>query len=226
MKNKYFLQLIILFFLAIVCLPVSAAENIGADEARKWSVDKGEEIIKILASKDLAKKYSALDKIMNEDIDLENAARFTAGKYWRVMTAEQKEIYVPLFRRYLSGIYKSYPLDFKEGDLGFKVGKILPTKRGVDVQCFLDVAAIKELDSTVYKDGFPVIFSLVKEKGRIKVEDLKVGESSLLLVLRGRLHKMIYEDSDGEISWFLEDFYAIVEDTEQINAQKLENAAF
>lgn len=222
MKNKCFLRLIILFLFMLLSLPVFAAVNIAEKEARDWADNKGGEILRILSDKNLQRKYAALDEIMNRDIDLDNAARFAAGKYWRQMTEEQKNSYLGLFKRYLNSVYKSYPLDFNDGDIGFKTGKILPIKNGVEVHCSISISALKEMNGKKYPDGFPVIFLLVKNSGRIQVSDLKIGESSLLMALRGRFYKMIYEDNDEEISWFLEDLSTLTEDAELANLQKLE----
>ncbi|MBR1904408.1 MAG: hypothetical protein IJ824_04450, partial [Alphaproteobacteria bacterium] len=55
----------------------------------------------------------------------------------------------------------------------------------------------------------------------VQVRDLKVEESSLLLSYRDRFYKMIHEDSDDDMTWFLEDLTALTQDTEEKNAQKL-----
>lgn len=224
---KYFLRLIILFLFMICSNATNAAENISTQEAKNWAQSKGEQILEILAEKDLPKKFGELDKILYEDIDLDHAARFSVGKYWRTMTEPQKETYVPLFKRYMSGIYKTYPLDIKKGDIGFNVGKIMPTKKGVDVNCTINLAMLKTADGEEKnQDGFPVIFALVKNNGHIQVQDLKIGESSLLLAFRDRFIKMIHNDSDDEIDWFLEDLTTIVQDTEEENQLKLEKYEF
>ena len=54
------------------------------------------------------------------------------------------------------------------------------------------------------------------------VRDLKIGESSLLIAYRERFNKMIHDDNDDEIDWFLEDLENITADKEQENLLKLE----
>ncbi len=76
------------------------------------------------------------------------------------------------------------------------------------------------------ESGFNVLFSLTKNNGQIQVKDLKICESSLLVVMRNRFYKMIYEDNDEELDWFLEDLETITKDNEQKNEQNLENSAF
>ena len=64
MKRKYFLQLIILFFSLLLPACGFAAEKISSAEAENWANYKGEEILNILADKNLAQKYEKLDKII------------------------------------------------------------------------------------------------------------------------------------------------------------------
>ena len=51
------------------------------------------------------------------------------------------------------------------------------------------------------------------------MRDLKVDESSLLLSFRERFYKMIHQDNDDEISWFLEDLATITADAEAENKE-------
>ncbi len=226
MKRKYFLLLIILFLSFVCSFSGLAAENINPSAAEKWANSKGEQILRILADKNLKRKYKELDTILYNDIDLDNAAKFVCGKYWKKMTAEQQQKYVPLFKRYINSIYKSYPLDFGDGSIGFKVQKVVPTKTGADVWCLIKLEKLINPSEAKNESGFSVLFSLTKNKGHIQVRDLKIGESSLLMAMRNRFYKMIYEDNDEELDWFLEDLETITKDNEQKNEQNLENAAF
>ena len=65
MKRKYFLQLIILFFSLLLPACGFAAEKISSAEAENWANYKGEEILNILADKNLAQKYEKLAKYHN-----------------------------------------------------------------------------------------------------------------------------------------------------------------
>ena len=65
------------------------------------------------------------------------------------------------------------------------------------------------------------MFSLIRENGKIKVRDLKIAESSLLVTYRERFNKMIHQDNDDEIDWFLDDLMALTEDKERENELKL-----
>ena len=222
MKRKYFLQLIILF-LSLLHIGVSFASTfVPENEAKDWATNKGEQILKILSDNNLATKYSQLDKILYEDIDLDNAAKFVMGKHWRQMTDEQKEIYVPLFKRYISSLYKSYPLNFKNGDIQYEVHKIIQNEKSTDVFCNIKVQMIENVVDEQSKGGFEVLFVVIKKQNKIMVQDMKIQESSMLLSFRDRFNKMIQMDSDGEIEWFLEDLEISTSDNEKENQEKLE----
>lgn len=212
MKIKYFLQLIILFLSITLPLhPADAALNEAV--ARRWAENKGSEILQILAEPNSEKKYAALDKILATDIDLDYAARFVVGKYWRMMNEEQQSQYVALFKRYVAAIYKNYPLDIAANSINFNIEKTLPQKDKVIVKCRISLNDL-QTDNDEKPTSFKVLFVLKENGDQIQVEDLKVEDSSLLLSFRDRFYKIIHEDNDDEIGWFLEDFNAIVEDTE------------
>ena len=222
-KMKVFLRLIIFFLVLFMSAEVFAAEKINTDEAKNWANSKGNMIIHILNDTNLSRKYKALDEIFYKDIDLDHAAKFAVGKYWKKMTPEQQKQYVPLFKQYINGLYKGYPLNLGEGDISFSVSKVLQTKTGADVLC---VIKLKQLSTSESQNSFNVLFSIIKKGERFQVRDLKIGSSSLLLAFRDRFYKMIHEDNDDEIDWFLEDLQTIVDDNEQKNQQNLDSGAF
>ena len=158
----------------------------------------------------------------NKDIDLDFAARFVLGKYWRQMTDAQKEQYVPLFKRYVAALYKSVPLNIDTDDIHFTIDKVVETPKGMEVWCTIQIKKIEQAADQQSKGGIKVLFTLVENNAHIQVRDLKVEESSLLISYRDRFYKMIHQDSDDELEWFLEDFEALVQDTEQKNEEKLE----
>ena len=215
MKLKYFLRLIILFLLFCSISSPCFAQNLSAEEAENWALNKGHEILNILTTARGEDKFAKLDEIADNDVDLDYAAKFVVGKYWRQMSEEQKQKYLPLFKRYTKSLYKSYSLDLREGDVDFTVDKVLTNPEGADVYCSVKVKMIEQNVDDKSKGGVKAIFSLVKIDGRIKVRDLKIEESSFLNAYRDRFYKMIHEDSDDEIDWFLEDLETIVEDNEE-----------
>lgn len=216
---------LIFFLLLTWSVSAEATEKIGVKEAENWANHKGNQILQILADTNLERKYKALDEIFYKDIDLDNAAKFAVGKYWRKMSSEQQKQYVPLFKQYINSIYKGYPLNFGEGEVSFSVAKVLPSKSGVDVWCVIKLKALQQATGQE-QSGFNVLFALVKNGGVLQVRDLKIGESSLLLAFRDRFYKMIYNDNDEEIDWFLEDLQTITADNEEKNQQNLDSGAF
>lgn len=221
---KVLLKLMI-FFAVLFAETNSWAAQIGVKEAEKWANSKGSQILQILADTNLERKYKALDEIFYKDIDLDHAAKFAVGKYWKKMTAEQQKQYVPLFKQYVNSLYKGYPLNLGEGDIAFSVTKVLPAKKGADVWCNISLKEPVDTEKSV-QAGFNVLFVLVKNGGNIQVQDLKIGESSLLLAFRDRFYKMIYNDSDEDMEWFLEDLQTVTTDNQQKNAEKLKSSAF
>lgn len=225
-KTKMKVLLRLIFFLLLTwSVSAEATEKIGVKEAENWANHKGNQILQILADTNLERKYKALDEIFYKDIDLDHAAKFAVGKYWRKMSSEQQKQYVPLFKQYINSIYKGYPLNFGEGEVSFSVAKVLPSKSGVDVWCVIKLKAMQQVTGQE-QSGFNVLFALVKNGGVLQVRDLKIGESSLLLAFRDRFYKMIYNDNDEEIDWFLEDLQTITADNEEKNQQNLDSGAF
>jgi ABC-type transporter MlaC component len=221
MKIKSFLQLIILFF-GIFCYSADNAAALTPVQAKSWAEQKGEQILQILSAPSSAQKYAELDTILAQDIDLDHAAKFVVGKYWRQMTPEQQTEYIPLFKRYVSALYKSVPLDIQTDSIHFQIDKAVETPNGIEVHCTIFAEQLEKALDEKSKGGIKVLFILTDANNHIQVRDLKVAESSMLRSYRDRFYKMIHEDSDDDITWFLEDLTAITQDTEEKNAQKLD----
>lgn len=218
MKRFLFFSAMLLCF---IFSAVSICKSAEIDKARQWAENKGEQILQILANKNLEQKYVELDKILHEDIDLDYAARFVAGRYWRQMNEEQKQAYVPLFKRYVAALYKSFPLDIPEGSIDYNVEKVWQNSDTFEIVCTINLNT-KTNDSAAETNGkIQVLFTLVENAEKIMVRDLKIAESSLLITYRERFNKMIHQDNDDEIDWFLEDLTALTEDKERENELKL-----
>lgn len=222
MKLKHCLYLMF-FFIGTLLLPtiVCAAENFTAEEAHTWADGKGREILEILTSDNLPEKYRRLDEILQNDIDLDHAARFVVGKYWKQMTEEQKAEYLDIFKKYTSALYKGYPLDINKGEVTYTIDKIISEKDLQNVFCTVYVKAIEKHVDEDSKGGIHVIFALIKNNGKIQVRDLKITETSFLLAYRERFYKMLHEDDDDDIDWFLEDLKQITADMERDNAKNV-----
>ena len=191
------------------------AESLTASEAQNWAENKGREILDIVTGDDFYTKMDKIDAIVQNDVDLDYAAKFVMGKYWRQMSEEQKQKYVPLFKKYTQSLYKSYQFDIQKGAIDFSVDNALPTKIGADVYCTVKINDVEDKVDEEHKGGVKVIFVLVKVDGRIRVRDMKIEESSFLHSYRERFYKMIHEDNEDEIDWFLETLEEIANDNEE-----------
>ena len=75
------------------------------------------------------------------------------------------------------------------------------------------------------KQSILVSFRLNNRDGNLRIVDLKLGESSLILSYRSRFYEMIAND-DEDLGWFIEDLQMITESTEKQNQLKLEQQEY
>lgn len=215
MKSKFFLQLIA-FILAIFVSTDVFAASVPADVARKWSESKGRELIDTLAEEDLQLKHKKLDDLFLNHVDLEHIGKFVMGKHWKEMTQEQKQRYIPLFKRYSLALYKSYPLQFDREKIDFNIANVR-----VEANHTLVLANITVKDFIKTKnisEEFKVLveFRLYQKDDKILLTDLKIAETSFILAYRNRFAEMI-NANDGDIEWFLEDLETITVSSEKNN---------
>ena len=222
MKLKCFLQFIILCSITFFPLSVCAAD-FSSDEARAWMDQKGKEVLKIMTSFQREDKFKQLDTLLFNDVDLDYAGQFVVGKYWKKMTPEQQKKYIPLFKRYTSALYKEYPLTLDKGAVTYVIDKVIADNDSQYVYCTIYIASIEKNVDETSKDGVKVVFRLVLNNGKIQVRDLQIAESSFLRAYRERFYKMIHEDDDDDMEWFLDDLQELTIDMEKEITQK--NAA-
>ena len=217
MKSKQIFQLIIGCFMLINFPAYAAAPE--AKEAMTWSEDKGNLLLQTFQEKNLAEKYKKLDELFLNYVDLGYISKFVMGKYWREMSPEQQEQYQDLFKRYALAVYKGFPLTFNY-PISFSLNNAIVSQNYTEVFATIDLGGnFQEKENQPQKIN--VIFKLVKNGNDIKIIDLTLAESSLILSYRNRFYQMVAED-EGDMSWFLEDFETIVTSTEKTNRQKLE----
>lgn len=219
MKSKLFLQLIIcLLGIWMQICPLRAAV-VPENEAVEWVNATGYKLIEALSQKDIMQKYQVLDEMFDQNIDTDYMARFVLGKYWRTLDADQQAEFTALFKRYAVSLYKGFPLDFDLQGLGFDVISTQTSGNYTDIVCRIDLPEKYRSDTL---SSLPVAFKLSKTAGNIKIIDLKIQESSLLLTYRARFMKMI-KDVDEDMTWFLEDFTDLTLSNEKNAALVLEN---
>lgn len=215
MKSKQILQLIIVC-LGLLSAPSLRAAEITAAEAKAWAQDKGNLLIETFQVKDLAVKYQKLDELFLQHVDLNYIGKFVVGRHWREMTAEQQQRYQSLFKRYALGVYKSFPLTF-EHEIQFEILNADVRKDYTDVSAQINLG--QNFDDPALKK-IMVSFRITKKDKNIKLIDIKLAESSLILSYRNRFYEMI-ANNDGDMEWFLEDLEMTAKSTEQTNKMRL-----
>ena len=196
MKSNIFLHFITGCFMFLF-IGNSNALPLSDDEAIKFAETKGKELIQAFQEDNLAERYAMLDGMIMKHIDIKYISRFVIGKYWREMSEEQKENYVEIFTRYGLALYKTLPLEYAKNIL-YEIVSANQDKEYTNVLANIKFSA----GSEPIEVG--VSFRLHKIDGEIKIVDVKIAESSLLLSYRGKFYEMIAQN-DGEIDWFLED---------------------
>lgn len=209
MKSNLFLR-VISVLLSIWFCAAPARADVGAAQAQAWAEQNGRRLLDAFREPDIAKRYAELDRLLLEYVDLPYIGRFVVGKYWRTMTAEQQNEYQQLFRRYALALYKTFPLDFAD-TLSYEVGDSLTEGE------YTIVSAVVHVTLGQNPQDFLLQFRLHQSGNQIKLVDIKLAESSLILSYRSRFYQMLAE-CDGEISWFLEDFQALAEAAERQTA--------
>ena len=223
MKSNLFLRVIIFLFCLTASFPLRA-EMLSETEAKQWTQEKGRQLLESFGEKDIMKKYASLDEMMTSYIDLGYVAKFVMGRYWRQMSQEQQNMYQNLFKRYALSIYKGFPLDFNTDKINFEIVKVAPDlqKTLVKTKIFLKP---ETTDETLPVNDIFVDFYLRKKDNQIKIIDLKLGESSLILSYRSRFYEMIAQNDD-DVEWFLEDLSSITEAAERTVQEKLRQSEY
>ena len=211
MKSNIFLHFITgcIMFLLIGNLH---AKPLGNTEAVNFAETKGKELLDVFQEDNLNKRYEILDKMIMEYIDIEHISRFVIGKYWRVMTSEQKQTYEKVFTRYGLALYKTLPLEYAK-NIKYKIMSVNSDDKYTNVLANVLFRLNNEPQEVT------VSFRLHKVDDKIKIVDVKVAESSLLLSYRGKFYEMIAQNDD-EIDWFLEDLTDRTATMEQNLVQK------
>ena len=212
MKSNIFLHFITGCMVFLISTNV-CAEPVGRDEAISFSETKGKELLEVFQEEDLNKRYQILDEMILEYVDIKYISKFLIGKYWRNMTPEQKSVYEKVFIRYGLALYKTLPLEYAKNIVYSIVDANIENE-------YTNVLANVEFGLGESVQKITVSFRLHKDFGKIKIVDVKVAESSLLLSYRNKFYEMIAQ-SDNEIDWFLEDLTDITFTMEENLKQKV-----
>lgn len=217
MKSNLFLQLIILIC-GLCCAKLVLAQTIDEDRALAWTQEKGELLLSTFNNPDVASRYQTLDNLFLEHVDLPYISQFVMGKYWREMSKAQKQQYQGIFQRYALSLYKGFPLSF-DGKVKYEVKGVSYDKEFTNVSAIVSVPLGNEVKS------LPMEFRLHLKDGQIKIVDIKLTESSLILAYRNRFYEML-ATNDGDVTWFLEDLENITASSEQRSQTELNAAQY
>lgn len=221
MKSNSFLQLIT-FALCLLTAAPSRAEPINEVEAKTWAQEKGRHLLNVFSETDLNKRYAELDEMFLNDIDLDYISKFVLGKYWRQLDEKGKADYQKLFKRYALSVYKSFPLEFDTSKIDYSINRVrIERDNAVVIANIFFQLGNKPED----KQNILVEFRMNKKDSRIRIIDLKIGESSLILSYRSRFYEMI-ANNDEDLGWFMEDLQTITESTERQNQLKVQEQEF
>lgn len=214
MKRNFFLQLISVLAVVLYSLSVKA-EPVAPAIAEQWAEQKGQQLLTTFRIPDVEERFQKLDSLFLQYIDLDYISRFVMGRYWRVMTPEQKQQFQNIFRRYALAMYKTLPLEFAD-KLQYQVGAA-----GIDGE-FTNISAdvSYQLGANNTPQTAKVWFKLHQTSSGIKLVDISLEQSSLILAYRQRFAEMITK-LDGEIEWFIEDLNDLAVSAEAQNQAKL-----
>lgn len=221
MKSNPFLRLIIFSLFLLAAVPLQA-KPITESQAKNWAQEKGQRLLNAFSETDLNKRYTELDEMFLNDIDLDYISKFVLGKYWRQLDAEGQQNYQKLFKRYALGVYKSFPLEFDTSKIDFSINRVRLERENAIVIANIFFQLGSKPDD---KQNILVEFRLNNKDGRLRIIDLKIGESSLILSYRSRFYEMI-ANNDEDLGWFIEDLQTITESTERQNRLKVQEQEF
>jgi phospholipid transport system substrate-binding protein len=197
---------------------VYAETAISSSEARLWANTKGQELIQALSEKNLAVKYDRLDKLMDENVNLDYVSKFVIGKYRRKMTPEQATTYNQLFHRYVKSLYKTTDLSFDAQTISFKINSVTEHEKFASVVC---IVTPPKLEKNIEIQDIPIKFKLIRgDKRKIQAVDVEISDISMVIEYRKRFYQMIKNEGEN-IGWFLEKFEAQVKANEENAEAKL-----
>lgn len=184
----------------------AAPAAVSSADARSWANTKGQELIQALSESNPVLKYSKLDKMLTEDVNLDYVSKFVIGKYAKIMNKEQQLRYSSLFYRYVLSLYKQIDLKFSPDAVDFSVEAITEHPKFTTVNCIVDPSRLIQNISAVEPQKIPVNFKLIRsESNRIQAVDVEISNISLVLEYRRQFYNMIREESEN-IDWFLDKF--------------------
>jgi len=98
---------------------ILASAPASADEAaERFIAEVLVEAEPALAATDEAKRFDGIAALVDKYVDMRRVGLFTLGQYARQITDEQKEEYLPLFKKYATRVYQSALSNYEGEKLG------------------------------------------------------------------------------------------------------------
>ncbi len=94
-------------FFAAVALALGAAPAAADEAAEVYVQGILDEAEPILGEADETALFDGLENLVDKYVDMRRVGLFTLGQYARKMTPEQKEEYLPLFKKYATQVYQN-----------------------------------------------------------------------------------------------------------------------
>jgi phospholipid transport system substrate-binding protein len=121
-----------ILLLATTALPLAAPARAQGDAATALVQKLGQELVAVVNGPGgAADKQTALEKIIDRDVDVAGVARFCLGRFWRTATPDQQRDYLPLFRKVLIKNITSKVGEYK--GVSMTVGRAQPKEDEVAV---------------------------------------------------------------------------------------------
>lgn len=213
------IRLICLCLCFLINTSLASPVAVSSTDARIWANSKGQELLMTLSEPNPLVKYSKLDKMMEEDVNLDYVSQFVIGKYGKLMNTEQKERYRQLFHRYALSIYKKFNLNAAIDNINFSIDAVTEYPRFTTVQCSVDPGDVFQ---NIKIEKIPVKFKLIRgQNNSIQAVDVEISDVSMVIEYRKRFYQMIREE-DEDINWFLDRFADKVQANEKAFQQKAE----
>jgi phospholipid transport system substrate-binding protein len=113
--------------LSALTLRVSTAQT--ASEARSFMQETGNELVAAVNSSTSGEqKTQAMERIIDQRVDVDGIARFCLGRFWNIATPQQRQQYLDLFRRVLLLNITSKMGEYR--GVSFTLGRVVANDQG------------------------------------------------------------------------------------------------
>ena len=132
--------------------------------------------------------YQKVEKLFNENLDLDFIGRFVLGRYWRTATAEERKEFINVYRELNIKTWSSRFDEFKGKSFIFK-GTSPSSSAG---QIFVNTEVPMD-------QGAPakVVWRVKENKGQFKVVDIIIENVSLAITARNEYTAFIKNSPEG-----------------------------